>query len=41
MCRRGEINPHIGARFALAAAGDAHRALHERRTIGKLLLEIA
>ena len=41
MCGRGEISPHIGERFALDAAGDAHRSLHERRNIGKLLLEIA
>jgi NADPH:quinone reductase-like Zn-dependent oxidoreductase len=41
MCRRGEISPHVGQRFPLAEAGDAHRALHERRNVGKLLLEVA
>jgi NADPH:quinone reductase-like Zn-dependent oxidoreductase len=41
ICVRGEISPHIGERFALVDAADAHRALHERRNIGKLLLEVA
>jgi NADPH:quinone reductase-like Zn-dependent oxidoreductase len=41
MCTRGEISPHVGQRFTLADAGEAHRALHERRNIGKLLLEVA
>jgi len=40
MCMRGEIGPHIGQRFTLAGAGEAHRAMHERRNIGKLLLEV-
>jgi synaptic vesicle membrane protein VAT-1 len=40
MCRGGEISPHVGERFALDQAGDAHRALHERRNFGKLLLEV-
>jgi len=33
--------PHIGQRFPLGEAGNAHRFLHERRNIGKLLLEVA
>ncbi|HEY2777966.1 MAG TPA: zinc-binding dehydrogenase [Gaiellaceae bacterium] len=41
MCRSGEIHPHVGERFALDRASDAHRALHERRNVGKLLLEVA
>jgi len=41
MCLRGEISPHIGQRFPLGEASEAHRSLHERRNIGKLLLEIA
>ncbi len=41
MCRTGEISPHIGQCFALGDAADAHRSLHERRNIGKLLLAIA
>jgi NADPH:quinone reductase-like Zn-dependent oxidoreductase len=41
MCVRGEIEPHIGRRFALEDASEAHRALHERRNIGKLVLEVA
>jgi NADPH:quinone reductase-like Zn-dependent oxidoreductase len=40
MCARGVINPHIGGRFSLEEAGDAHRVLHERRNIGKLILEV-
>ncbi len=34
----GELEVRIGARFALAAAADAHRALEGRATTGKLLL---
>ena len=41
MCMRGEISPHIGKRFPLEHARDAHAHLHERRNIGKLLLEVA
>jgi NADPH:quinone reductase-like Zn-dependent oxidoreductase len=41
MSTRGEISPHIGQRFLLAEASDAHRCLHERRNVGKLLLEVA
>ena len=35
----GELNVLIGARFPLAAAGDAHRALEGRQTTGKVILE--
>jgi NADPH:quinone reductase-like Zn-dependent oxidoreductase len=41
MSTRGDIAPHIGQRFPLSEAGNAHRCLHERRNIGKLLLEVA
>src|SRR5262245_18266368 len=34
----GRLAVRIGARFALAQAGDAHRALESRETTGKLLL---
>jgi len=40
MCARGVIDPRIGGRFSLEDAGEAHRALHERRNIGKLILEV-
>jgi NADPH:quinone reductase-like Zn-dependent oxidoreductase len=40
MCMRGEISPHIGKRFPLEHARDAHEHLHERRNIGKLLLDV-
>ncbi len=36
---RGELDVHIGARFPMAEAAEAHRALQARRTIGKVLLE--
>jgi len=35
---RGELDIHIGARFPLAEAAEAHRALQGRGTTGKLLL---
>ena len=35
----GEIRAIIGATYALAQAGDAHRALLERNSVGKLILE--
>jgi NADPH2:quinone reductase len=35
---RGELDVRIGARFALADAAEAHRALEGRRTTGKVLL---
>ncbi len=34
-----ELDVVVGARFPLAEAADAHRALEGRRTIGKVLLE--
>jgi NADPH:quinone reductase-like Zn-dependent oxidoreductase len=37
-CARGELVPRIDARFPLADAADAHRRLHERRNIGKIVL---
>ncbi|MGH8874933.1 MAG: quinone oxidoreductase family protein [Acidimicrobiia bacterium] len=35
----GELDVHIGERFPLADAADAHRSLEGRRTTGKVLLE--
>ena len=35
---RGALHVRIGARFPLAEAADAHRALEGRATTGKLLL---
>lgn len=34
----GAIKPHIGQRFALADAADAHRALEGRKTVGSTIL---
>ena len=34
----GELDVHIGATFSLEAAADAHRALQDRKTSGKVLL---
>ncbi len=34
----GAIKPHIGQRFALAEAADAHRALEGRKTVGSTIL---
>jgi len=36
----GSLDVRIGARFALADAADAHRALEGRATTGKVILEI-
>ena len=36
----GALDVHIGARFPVAAAADAHRALESRETIGKILLDV-
>ncbi|EMD29604.1 quinone oxidoreductase family protein [Amycolatopsis azurea] len=36
--RRGRLTPHIGGRYALADAAQAHRDIESRRTSGKLLL---
>jgi NADPH:quinone reductase len=38
--RDGALNIRIGAEFALARAGDAHRALEGRGTTGKVLLTV-
>lgn len=40
MFGRGDIRPHVGGQYALADAGAAHRSLHERTNIGKLLLAV-
>lgn len=37
----GELSPHIGQRVPLADAAAAHRAIEERRTMGKTLLVVA
>jgi NADPH:quinone reductase len=34
----GRVTPHIGRRYALAEASQAHRDIESRRTAGKLLL---
>lgn len=34
----GAIKPHIGQRFALSEAADAHRALEGRKTVGSTIL---
>ncbi|NNE12652.1 MAG: zinc-binding dehydrogenase, partial [Ilumatobacter sp.] len=36
--RDGKLDVRIGARFALADAADAHRAIESRQTTGKVLL---
>ncbi|HKZ28492.1 MAG TPA: quinone oxidoreductase [Acidimicrobiia bacterium] len=36
----GELNVHIGARFPLAEAAEAHRMLEGRGTIGKVVLDV-
>ncbi len=36
----GRLDVHIGARFPLARAADAHRALEGRATTGKVLIDI-
>jgi synaptic vesicle membrane protein VAT-1 len=38
LCERGMIRPHIDRVFPLEAAADAHRYLHQRRNVGKVLL---
>ena len=39
MWTRGEIDPVVGARFALAEAGAAHALIAERKHVGKVVLE--
>jgi NADPH2:quinone reductase len=36
----GKVKPHIGARYPLASAADAHRDLEARRTVGSTVLEV-
>ncbi len=36
----GQLNVSIGARFPLADAAEAHRALEGRSTTGKVLLDV-
>jgi NADPH:quinone reductase-like Zn-dependent oxidoreductase len=38
MYARGEIKPVVGKTFPLAAAADAHRYIHARQNIGKVVL---
>lgn len=40
LCERGSITPHIDRVFPLAGAADAHRYLHSRRSVGKVLLRV-
>jgi NADPH2:quinone reductase len=37
---RGELLPHLFARFPLAQAADAHRLMESSRHIGKIVLEV-
>ena len=36
----GKVKPHIGARYPLAEAAEAHRDLEARRTVGSTVLEV-
>jgi NADPH2:quinone reductase len=36
----GKVRPHIGARFSLAEAAQAHRALEARETVGSTVLVV-
>jgi NADPH2:quinone reductase len=36
----GRVKPHIGARFPLEDAADAHRDLEARKTVGSTVLEV-
>jgi NADPH2:quinone reductase len=36
----GKVRPHIGARYALKDAADAHRALEARETVGSTVLVV-
>lgn len=36
----GKMQPKIGLTLPLGSAGDAHNALQERRTTGKILLQV-
>jgi NADPH2:quinone reductase len=39
MIERGEIRPVVGATYPLEGAADAHRALLDRSSVGKLVLD--
>jgi NADPH:quinone reductase-like Zn-dependent oxidoreductase len=39
--RDGRIRPRVDRAFPLAAAAEAHRYIHERRNIGKVVLTIS
>ena len=36
----GRVRPHIGARYPLAEAAEAHRALEARGTVGSTVLKL-
>ena len=38
MIERGELRPVVGASYPLDQAADAHRALLDRSSVGKLVL---
>lgn len=38
LCDHGRISPHIDRVFPFEEAADAHRYIHERRNVGKILL---
>ena len=40
MAARGEIRPHVGLRLPLARVAEGYDALRERRTTGKVVIEI-
>ena len=40
MAARGEISPHVGLRLPLARVAEGYDALRERRTTGKVVIEI-
>ena len=40
LCVKGLIVPHIDQVFPLTAAAEAHRYLHSRRSVGKILLKV-
>jgi NADPH:quinone reductase-like Zn-dependent oxidoreductase len=36
--KEGKIKPHVGETFPFTRAADAHRAITERRNVGKVVL---
>jgi NADPH2:quinone reductase len=40
MVSSGNVRPHIGARYPLAEAAEAHRALEARETVGSTVLTV-